>query len=81
MIAARVADGLACHEFLLVNDWPGGVDVLAQAIDVFVSEPVSGDENIRAVEAAAAAARALHDGTGFDVLTARGVALARQAGA
>jgi hypothetical protein len=25
MIAARVADGLACHGFLLVNDWPGGM--------------------------------------------------------
>ena len=65
----------------VTEGFPHGVDVLGQAIDAFVSAPVSGDENIRALEAAAAAARALQDGTGFDVLTARGVALARQAGA
>ena len=65
----------------VTEGFPHGVDVLAQAIDAFVSAPVSGDENIRALEAAAAAARALQDGTGFDVLTARVVALARQVGA
>ena len=65
----------------VTEGFPHGVDVLGQAIDAFVSAPVSGDENIRALEAAAAAARALQDGSGFDVLTTRGVALARQAGA
>jgi DNA-binding CsgD family transcriptional regulator len=60
---------------------PTGVDVLAQAIDAFVSAPVTGEQNIPALEEAAAAARALQDDTGFDVLTARSVALARQAGA
>jgi DNA-binding CsgD family transcriptional regulator len=69
------------YGLFVTEGFPHGVDVLAQAIDAFVSAPVSGDENIRALEAAAAAARALHDGTGFDVLTARSVALARQAGA
>ena len=64
----------------VTEGFPHGVDVLAQAIDAFVSAPVTGDENIRALEAAASAARALQDGTGFDVLTAGGVALARQAG-
>jgi DNA-binding CsgD family transcriptional regulator len=50
-------------------------------MDAFVTAPVTGQENIRALEAAAAVARSLRDDTGFDVLTARGVALARQAGA
>jgi len=65
----------------VTEGFPHGFDVLGQAIDAFVTAPVSGEENIRALEAAAATARALWDGTGFDVLTARGVALARQAGA
>jgi len=65
---------------LVVEGFPHGIDVLAQAVDAFVTAPVSGDENIRALEAAAALARYLWDSTGFDVLTARGVALARQAG-
>jgi len=50
-------------------------------MDAFVSAPVTGDENIRVLETAANVARYLQDDTGFDVLTARGVALARQAGA
>ena len=58
-----------------------GLDVMAQAIGAFVSAPVSGEENIRVLEVAAAAARFLWDEAGFDVLTARSVALARQAGA
>ena len=69
------------YGLFVCEGFPHGVDVLAQAVGAFVSAPVSGDENIRALETAASAARALHDGTGFDVLTARVVALARQAGA
>jgi DNA-binding CsgD family transcriptional regulator len=64
----------------VAEGFPHGVDVLVQAIDAFVSAPVTGEENIAALEEAAAAARALQDDTGFDVLTARSVALARQAG-
>jgi DNA-binding CsgD family transcriptional regulator len=69
------------YAVFVTEGFPHGLDIVAQAIGAFVAAPVSGDENIRALEAAAAAARALWDGTGFDVLTARGVALARQAGA
>jgi hypothetical protein len=77
------ATGLLLHGYglYITEGFPHGVDVLAQAIDAFVSAPATGEENIRALEEAAAAARALWDDTGFDVLTARGVALARQAGA
>jgi DNA-binding CsgD family transcriptional regulator len=69
------------YGLFVTEGFPHGVDILAQAIDAFVSAPVSGQENIPALETAAAAARSLWDDTGFDVLTARGVALARQAGA
>ena len=65
----------------VTEGFPHGLDVAAQAIDAFVSAPVNGDENIRALEAAASVARYLWDEAGFDVLTARGVALVRQAGA
>jgi hypothetical protein len=76
------ATGLLLHGYglFVTEGFPRGLDVLGQAIDAFVSAPVTADENIRALEAAAAA-RYLQDDTGFDVLTARGVALARQAGA
>ena len=69
------------YGLLVTEGFPHGLDVLAQAIDAFVTAPVTGDENIPALEAAAGAARYLQDDTGFDVLTARGVALAREAGA
>ena len=77
------ATGLLLHGYglFITEGFPHGIDVLAQAIGAFVSASVSGDENIRALEAAAAAARSLWDDTGFDVLTARVVALARDAGA
>jgi DNA-binding CsgD family transcriptional regulator len=65
----------------VTEGFPHGFDVLGQAIDAFVSAPMTGQENIQALEAAAAAARGMQDDTGYDVLTARGVALARQAGA
>jgi DNA-binding CsgD family transcriptional regulator len=69
------------YGLFVTEGFPHGIDVLAQAIGAFVSAPVSGDENIPALEAAAAAARFLWDDTGYDILTARVVALARQAGA
>jgi DNA-binding CsgD family transcriptional regulator len=77
------ATKLLVHGFglFVTAGFPHGFDVLAQAIDAFVAAPVTGEENIRALEAAAGAARALWDDTGFDVLTARVVALARQVGA
>ena len=77
------ATGLLLHGdgMFLTEGFPHGLDVLAQAIGAFVTAPVTGPENIPALEAAAAAARHLWDDTGFDVLTARVVALARQAGA
>jgi DNA-binding CsgD family transcriptional regulator len=77
------ATGLLLHGYglFVTEGFPHGIDVLAQAIGAFVSAPVSGDENIPALEAAAAAARFLWDDTGYDILTARVVALARQAGA
>jgi DNA-binding CsgD family transcriptional regulator len=77
------ATELLLHGFgvFVTDGFPHGADALGQAIDAFVSAPVTGDENIRALEAAAAVARARRDDTGFDVLTARGVALTRQAGA
>jgi hypothetical protein len=65
----------------VTEGFPHGLDVLGQAMDAFVTAPVTGDENIRALETAANVARYLQDDTGFDVLTARGVALAREAGA
>ncbi len=65
----------------VTEGFPHGLGVLGQAMDAFVIAPVSGDENIRALETAANVARSLWDEAGFDVLTARGVALARQAGA
>jgi len=77
------ATGLLLHGYglLVTEGFPHGLDVVAQAIDAFVSAPVTGDENIRALEAAAGAARALQDDIGFDILTTRSVALVRQAGA
>jgi tetratricopeptide (TPR) repeat protein len=77
------ATGLLLHGYglLVTEGFPHGLDVLAQAIDAFISAPVTGDENIRALEAAAGAARYLQDDTGFDILTTRSVALVRQAGA
>jgi tetratricopeptide (TPR) repeat protein len=77
------ATGLLLHGYglLVTEGFPYGLDVLAQAIDAFISAPVTGDENIRALEAAAGAARYLQDDTGFDILTTRSVALVRQAGA
>jgi len=66
---------------LVTEGFPHGLDVLGQAMDAFVIAPVSGDEHIRALDTAANVARSLWDDTGFDVLTARAVALARQAGA
>ena len=76
------ATGLLLHGYglLVTEGFPHGLDVLAQAIDAFISAPVTG-ENIRALEAAAGAARYLQDDTGFDILTTRSVALVRQAGA
>lgn len=65
----------------VTEGFPHGLDVLTQAMRAFVAAPVTGEENIRALETAAGVARSLWDDTGFDVLTARGVALARQAGA
>ena len=77
------ATGLLLHGYgvFVTEGFPHGLDVLAQAMDAFVTAPVSGDENIRALETAANVARSLWDEAGFDVLSARGVALARQAGA
>jgi len=69
------------YGLFVTEGFPHGLDVLAQAMDAFVTAPVSGDENIRVLETAANVARYLQDDTGFDVLTARGVALARDAGA
>jgi DNA-binding CsgD family transcriptional regulator len=69
------------YGLLVTEGFPHGLDVLGQAMDAFVIAPVSGDEHIRALDTAANVARSLWDDTGFDVLTARGVALARQAGA
>jgi DNA-binding CsgD family transcriptional regulator/tetratricopeptide (TPR) repeat protein len=66
---------------ILTEGFPHGLDVLARAVGAFVTAPVTGPENIPALESAAAIARHLWDDTGFEVLTARGVALARQAGA
>jgi DNA-binding CsgD family transcriptional regulator len=77
------ATELLLHGFgvYVTEGFPHGLDVLAQAMRAFVAAPVSGDENIRALETAAGVARSLWDDTGFDVLTARVVALTRQAGA
>jgi AAA ATPase domain len=60
------ATGLLPHGYglLVTEGFPHGLDVVAQAIDAFVSAPVTGDENIRALEAAAGAARALQDDIG-----------------
>ena len=82
---SRPADAteLLLHGYgvFVTEGFPHGLDVLAQAMDAFVTAPVSGDQNIRALEMAANVARSLHDDTGFDVLTARSVVLVRQAGA
>ena len=42
------------YGLFVTEGFPHGVDVLGQAIDAFVSAPVTGEENIRALEAAAA---------------------------
>jgi len=77
------ATGLLLHGdgIILTEGFPHGLDVLARAVGAFVTAPVTGPENIPALEAAAAVARHLWDDIGFDVLTARVVALARQVGA
>ena len=69
------------YGLFVTEGYPYGIGVMAQAIDAFVSAPVTGDENSRALEVAAGVARFLWDDTGYDILTARGVALAREAGA
>jgi DNA-binding CsgD family transcriptional regulator len=69
------------YGLLVTEGFPHGIDVLDQAMDAFISAPATGDENIRAVETASSVARTLWDDTAFDVLTARSVTLARQAGA
>ena len=66
---------------IYTEGFPHGTDVLSRALDVFVSAPVTGDENIRALEVAAAVARNHWADAGYDILTARVVALAREAGA
>ena len=66
---------------IYTEGFPHGTDVLSRALDAFVSAPVTGDENIRALEVAAAVARNHWADAGYDILTARVVALAREAGA
>jgi hypothetical protein len=63
------------------DGFPHGIDVLSQALDAFLSAPSTEDESIRPLEVAAAIAANLWDGAGTDVLTARVVRLAREAGA
>jgi DNA-binding CsgD family transcriptional regulator len=66
---------------LFTDGFPHGIDVLSRALDAFLSAPLAGDENIRALEVATNLANNLWDDAGFDILSARVVRLAREAGA
>jgi DNA-binding CsgD family transcriptional regulator len=66
---------------LFTDGFPHGIDVLGQARDAFLSAPLAGDKNIRALEVAANVAHNFWDDAGFDVLSARVVRLARETGA
>jgi DNA-binding CsgD family transcriptional regulator len=69
------------HGVILTEGFPHGTDLLAQAVSAFAAAPYTGDENIEALELAANMARSLWDEAAYDVLTARCVRLAREAGA
>jgi len=61
--------------------FPHGKDVISQAVKALVSAPVSGPDEFRVLSTAAAYARSFWDDATCDAITARAVALAREAGA
>jgi tetratricopeptide (TPR) repeat protein len=71
-------DGLA---LLITDGWTSGTAVLKQAIDAFRADDVGADERLRWSWAAGGAAGVIWDYENWDVLTARGERLARDAGA
>jgi DNA-binding CsgD family transcriptional regulator len=69
------------HGVLLTDGFPHGTDILGQAVGVFAAAPFTGDENIEDLELAGNTARSLWDDGAWDILTARCLRLAREAGA
>jgi DNA-binding CsgD family transcriptional regulator len=66
---------------LLSDGFPAGTDLLQRALIAFRSEPLSGDAEIRGLWYACGIARSLWDDESWDLLSARHVQLARDAGA
>jgi DNA-binding CsgD family transcriptional regulator len=66
---------------LIGEGFPAGTDLLRRALIAFRSEPLSGEEEMRGLWYATGIARSLWDDESWDVLSARHVQLARDAGA
>jgi DNA-binding CsgD family transcriptional regulator len=66
---------------LLSEGFPAGTDLLQRALIAFRSEPLSGDAEMRGLWYACGIARSLWDDESLDLLSARHVQLARDAGA
>ena len=79
---ARAAELLLTGQALRLTDGPAvGVPVLRRALHAFRSEPLSGEEELRGLAYACSVALYLWDDESWQVLSARHVALAREAGA
>jgi DNA-binding CsgD family transcriptional regulator len=79
---ARAVELLMTGQALVYTDGPAaGMPVLRRALQAFRSEPLSGEEELRELAYACAIAISLWDDESWHVLSARHVALAREAGA
>jgi DNA-binding CsgD family transcriptional regulator len=66
---------------LYTEGFPHGTEVMAQALSAFAAAPFTGDDSVEILELAANIARGMWDDTAYDILTARAVWIAREAGA
>jgi DNA-binding CsgD family transcriptional regulator len=79
---ARAAELLLTGQALRLTDGPAaGMPVLRTALQAFRSEPLSGEDELRGLAYACLVALNLWDDESWHVLSARHVALAREAGA
>ena len=78
----RAVELLMTGQALMLTDGPAaGVPLLRRALQAFRSEPLSGEEKLRELAYASLVAINLWDDESWHVLSARHVALAREAGA
>jgi DNA-binding CsgD family transcriptional regulator/tetratricopeptide (TPR) repeat protein len=79
---ARAAELVLTGQALRLTEGPAaGVPVLRRALDAFRSEPLSGEDELRGLGYACSVALNLWDDESWQVLSARHVTLAREAGA